>query len=333
MKKTFQIRPFVISLLILCISAGLISWGMLGHERINHLAVLQLPSGPGLFFYNHIDFITQESTVPDLRKYTLADKAEYPRHFADLENYGSRDTLPLTLKELTKKYGEEYVNHNGTLPWYLEEMMEKLTKAFREKRKTEILFLAADLGHYIGDAHMPLHTSVNHNGQLTGQQGIHAFWEAHLPELFADKYVYIYRPAKHVGPVRTAILDLLYDSHSLAERLLQTEKKLRDTVPPERMYAYENGKQKKNKFNQPVHSRYYATLYHTALNGMVEQQLNKAIQVTADFWLTAWINAGSPNLDDLDAPSLNKKNLKNRHQEIERFKKNRIVFPEYEREF
>jgi hypothetical protein len=35
-------------------------------------------------------------------------------------------------------------------------MMEKLTIAFK-KSKNEILFLAADLGHYIADAHMPLH--------------------------------------------------------------------------------------------------------------------------------------------------------------------------------
>jgi hypothetical protein len=49
-------------------------------------------------------------------------------------------------------------------------MMEKLTQAFKEKRKSEILFIAADLGHYIADAHMPLHTSDNHDGQLTDQK-------------------------------------------------------------------------------------------------------------------------------------------------------------------
>jgi hypothetical protein len=46
----------------------------------------------------------------------------------------------------------------------------KLTQAFKEKRKSEILFIAADLGHYIADAHMPLHTSDNHDGQLTDQK-------------------------------------------------------------------------------------------------------------------------------------------------------------------
>lgn len=319
---------------ICCIACFLLSWGTLGHERINRLAVLQLPASPGLFFYNHIDFVTQEATVPDLRKYTLVDKAEYPRHYADLENYGSRDSLPRSLKELKEKYSEEFINRNGTLPWYLKEMMQKLTKAFKEKRKTEILFLAADIGHYIGDAHMPLHTSVNHNGQLTGQTGIHAFWEAHLPELFADGYTYVYRPAKYIDTVRAAILNLVYDSHSLVTTLLQTEKKLRNATPKEKMYELNSdGSVKQNKFNQPVHSKYYATLYHEALKGMVEVQLNKAIQATADFWYTAWINAGSPNLNDLDTKELNSENSIKLKKEIGLFKRNKINFPPAEREF
>jgi len=122
----------------------LISWGVFGHEHINRAAVLALPAPLQTFFYNHIDFITQESSVPDLRKYTLNDKAENPRHYVDLENFGSPDTLPATLAEVKKKYDEKFLQQNGILPWYIEEMMDKLTKAFKEKRKTEILFLAAD---------------------------------------------------------------------------------------------------------------------------------------------------------------------------------------------
>lgn len=331
-KTNFHVRlsPFALLLVAwLCVS-----WGTLGHERINRLAVLQLPAQPGQFFYNHLDFMTQEATVPDLRKYTLADRAEYPRHYADLENYGSRDSLPEDLKALKEKYNEEFLSRNGTLPWHLMEMVEKLTKAFREKRKTEILFLAADIGHYVADAHMPLHTTVNHDGQLTGQQGIHAFWEAHLPELFADDYVYTYRPAQYIDNVRKAILDQLYESHALAAELLSTEKKLRDTLPPARRYEMdEQGKTRMNKFRQPVHSRYYATLYHKALNGMVERQLNKAVQRCADLWYTAWVNAGSPDLGQLDDATTNKDNETKRNRDIELFKKNRLPFPQAEREF
>ncbi len=323
------------TLVLLTAAAGLcLAWGTLGHERINRLAVLQLPAQPGQFFYNHLDFMTQEATVPDLRKYTLADRAEYPRHYADLENYGSRDSLPADMKALKGKYSEEFLSRNGTLPWYLVELHEKLTKAFREKRKTEILFLAADMGHYVADAHMPLHTTVNHDGQLTDQKGIHAFWEAHLPELFADNYSYTYRPAEYVGNVREAVLNLLYESHSLVAELLSTEKHLRDTIPPVRRYEQgEHRNPRLNKFKQPVHSLYYARLWHQALNGMVERQMNKAVQRTADLWYTAWVNAGSPDLSGLDDVTTSNDNRKKRNRDIELFKKNKLTFPRAEREF
>jgi hypothetical protein len=62
---------------------------ILGNRRArknNKAAVMALPKPLQVFFYNHIDFITQESTVPDLRKSVLKDKAENPRHYFDMEN-------------------------------------------------------------------------------------------------------------------------------------------------------------------------------------------------------------------------------------------------------
>ena len=63
--------------------------------------------------------------------------------------------------------------------------------AFIEKDSDKILKYSADLGHYIADAYVPLHTTENYNGQLTGQKGIHAFWESRLPELFSEDYNYL----------------------------------------------------------------------------------------------------------------------------------------------
>src|SRR3954469_25567939 len=99
--------------LLITVAAGTISWGTFGHEHINRAAVFALPVPLQTFFYNHIDFITQESTVPDLRKYTLNDKAENPRHFIDLENYGGIDSLPATMEELKKKYDDKFISQNG----------------------------------------------------------------------------------------------------------------------------------------------------------------------------------------------------------------------------
>ena len=165
------------------------AWGVWGHEHINRAAIFALPEEMRFFFYNHADFITQEATVPDLRKYTMGDKTEGPRHYIDIEDYkiGPIDSFPRTMKEAKERFYEKDMQSNGILPWHIQEMMEKLTAAFRNNRRNEILFLAGDLGHYIGDAHMPLHTSSNHDGQLTNQKGIHSFWESQLPEYFGDR--------------------------------------------------------------------------------------------------------------------------------------------------
>lgn len=321
-------------LLIILISPLLLSWGAFGHEHINHTAVLCLPSPLQSFFYNHIDFITQESTVPDLRKYTLADKAEYQRHFVDLENFGSWDSLPKTLADVQKKYDPEFLAKNGILPWYIDHMMEKLTKAFKEKRKTEILFLAADLGHYIGDAHMPLHTTENHDGQLTDQKGIHAFWESHLPDLFGKSYNYRCAEATYIVDVPAETRRIIFSSHRLIDTLLLADRQLKKTVAASEIYQLdENGKVRKNKFNQPIHSAAYAAKYHQALQGMVERQLCKAIEETSCYWYTAWVNAGRPDLSRLDPEELTARNKQQLKKELDLMKQGKVIAIGSEEEF
>lgn len=328
MKKTFLLVG------IISCSSVLISWGIFGHEHINKAAVMALPAPVQTFFYNHIDFVTQESTVPDLRKYTLNDKSENPRHFIDLENFGSLDSLPKTLAEVKTKYDEKFLSSNGILPWYMEDLMEKLTKSFKEKRKTEILFIAADLGHYMGDAHMPLHTSTNHNGQLTNQTGIHALWEAQLPEMFGSNYNFYTGEAKFIPDVHKEIWRIILSSHSLVDTLLAADKEIRKKISEDKMYKKDaNGKVLKNKFNASVFSDEYATALNTALKGMVEKQMRASAIDVADFWFTAWVNAGKPDLNELDAPEVTKRNSKQLQEDITLWKKGKLFGINGEKEF
>ncbi|HXB45225.1 MAG TPA: hypothetical protein VNV85_14265, partial [Puia sp.] len=193
-KKFFLIAFFSASISVV------FGWGSWGHQHINHAAVFALPDEMRPFFYNHIDFITEESVAPDLRKYTLNDLSEGPRHYINLEIFGvsTMDSLPSNMQQLKAKYSDSVLQKAGSLPWYILQMEEKLTKAFQGKRKTEIIFVAANLAHYIGDANMPLHTSLNHDGQLTNQKGIHAFFEGQLPELFGKDYNLYTGNAKYI---------------------------------------------------------------------------------------------------------------------------------------
>jgi S1/P1 Nuclease len=308
-------------------SSDLLAWGIWGHNHINRGAVLALPKEMGLFFYNHIDFITEESTVPDLRKYTMNDKAEFPRHYINLENYHyeSRAGMPKNVSEAISKFGKDSTDKWGTLPWHIQEMMTKLTKAFRNKNKTEILFLAADLGHYVGDAHMPLHTTENHDGQLTGQKGIHAFWETQLPELFGKNYNLFTGEAHYIKNVEKSTWDAIDSSYELSFTMLSIEKKLKNDNPEDKQYAMgEDGKPMKNEWGSLVHSYYYAHVYHELLNGMVERQMKKAITMTADLWYTAWVNAGRPDLSDLDPERTTERNKPSYAEDMNAWKKGKV---------
>lgn len=327
-------KKIVFTLSAVAMAAGLISWGTFGHEHINKSAVFALPAPLQTFFYNHIDFITQESTVPDLRKHTLNDKAEGPRHYIDMENFGSPDTLPQSLTEAKKKYDEKFLQQNGFLPWYIEEMMEKLTKAFKEKKKTEILFVAADLAHYIGDAHMPLHTSANHDGQLTNQKGIHALWESRLPELFGKNYNYHSSEAKMIDDVKKETWRIIMSSHKLVDSVLITDRELRAKFTDKKVFKTDpEGKTIKSKYGAPIFSEDYTKEFHKALKGMVERQMQAAIAATSNFWYTAWVNAGKPDLSDLDPAELTKRNAAFLEEDLKLWKEGKLFGVESEKEF
>ena len=324
-------------LLIFSISVSsflLISWGTFGHEHIDRAAVFALPEPLQLFFYNHIDFITQESTVPDLRKYTLNDKAENPRHFIDLENFGSLDSLPKTMEEAKKRYDDKFLSSNGILPWYVQDLMDKLTKAFKEKKKTEILFISADLGHYLADAHMPLHTSANYDGQQTNQKGIHAIWESRLPEMFGNTYNYNTKDAKFIDDIQKETWRIIFNSHQLIDTLLEADRVLKKKLTEDKIYKTDaNGKVIKSKYGQAVFTDEYATQLHISLKGMVERQMNLSCIDVANFWYTAWVNAGKPDLSSLDPSELTKRNSKQLKQELKLWKKGKLFGVESEKEF
>ncbi len=161
-------------------------WGFYGHKKINYYSVFLLPPQMMVFYKPNIDFISEHSVDPDMRRYAIAE--EGPRHYIDIDRYGSfpYDSLPKNWNDAVAKYSEDTLMKHGIVPWWVQVMQRRLTEAFKEKNAVKILKLSAEIGHYLGDAHVPLHASSNHNGQHTGQHGIHGFWESRVPELLAE---------------------------------------------------------------------------------------------------------------------------------------------------
>lgn len=293
----------------LIILISLSSWGVWGHEHINRAAVFALPADMRTFYYNHIDFITAESTGPDMKRSLYGDKSESPKHYIDIEGFDRPlDSLPRTTAE-KKIYPDSIYQKLGSLPWQIQDMMAKLTRAFKEKHRAEILLMSADLAHYLGDANMPLHTSLNYDGKLTGQPGVHSFWESRLPEEFGNTYNLNTRDAKYMDDVTKETWRVIKASHLLADTILAIDKSVRLTLGENKLYKKdEQGNVLKSKYNSPIQSDEYAQAFHKALHGMIEGQMKTSIQTVADFWYTAWVNAGKPDLAKLDDVELTEQN-------------------------
>ena len=327
MKKRLFLKTTLLTFILFNIHSFVTAWGVWGHQHINRAAVFALPEEMRVFFYNHIDFITEEASIPDVRKYTIYDEQEAPRHFLDVEAYGEKpfETLPRTWKEAQAAYDQKHLQEYGILPWYIQDIQAKLTQAFRDKNKPVILFLAADLGHYLADAHMPLHTSINFDGQLTGQKGIHAFWESQLPELFGETYNFKVKQATYIADPIAESFRLIQQTHTLVNTMLEADKKAQNEIPEAKRYVLDStGNVLRNKYKQPVHSYEYARLYHEKLDGMVEKQMRAAIESTANFWYTAWVDAGKPDITQLDPEALTKRNKKYLAAEMKLWNKGKL---------
>ncbi|MDB5199054.1 MAG: Nuclease [Chitinophagaceae bacterium] len=325
MKRKISIA-FITLILITGSITLLYAWGSWGHKHINRSAVFALPEEMRIFYYDHIDFITEGAVVPDLRRALLNDKAEPARHFIDIEDFGVKaDALPRTVKDAYAKYDSAFLQKSGYLPWYMQSLMDRLTLAFSRKNKSEIIFLSAELGHYMGDAHVPLHTSSNYDGQLTNQKGIHSFWESRLPETFGGTYNFYTGDAKYIDDIISEIWRIIKQSHLAADTVLAAEKQLRANFPKDDLYKKDSAGKPLMRFNQPVLSDAYAAKYHEVLNGMVERQMRLAAIDLSNFWYTAWVNGGKPNLTDMDDPDLVKQNKKSYKRELKAWQKGRLV--------
>ncbi|GIV34726.1 MAG: hypothetical protein KatS3mg031_2261 [Chitinophagales bacterium] len=287
-----------VTLLLVPLLVAAPPWGFWAHKRVNRVAVLTLPPEMFGFFKHHIEYVTQNAVNPDKRRYASAEEA--PRHYIDIDHYGTYpfDNLPRTWKEAVEKFTEDTLMTYGIVPWHVERVTLWLTAAFRERDAARILRLAADLGHYVADAHVPLHTTKNYNGQLTNQHGIHGFWESRIPELFGEDYDYFVGKAQYIDQPLEKIWDVVLASHLLVDSVLSLERQLRNEFPEDKIYTYE---QRGNTVVR-VYSEAFSKAYDQRLNDMVQRRLREAIITVGSFWFTAWVNAGQPDLDGLLNP-------------------------------
>ena len=199
--------------------------------------------------------MTEAAVVPDLRRSIINDKNETNRHFIDMEDFKTPiSDFPQTTEEAYKKYDKAFLDKSGILPWYMQSLTDKLTNAFKKKNKSEILFVAADLSHYIADANQPLHTTSNYDGQLTGQKGIHALWESVLPQMFGGSFDFKTARAKYIDNIPTETWKIVARSHALVDTILVADKEVRSHFSGDDIYKKDSTGKTVLFYNSPVYS-------------------------------------------------------------------------------
>ena len=271
-----------------------LAWGFWGHMRINRQAVFSLPPELIGFYKANIEYITEHAVDPDKRRYAIEGEAQ--RHFIDLDHFCTYpcDDFPKDWNGAVEKFSEDSLQAYGIVPWHIQTMLVRLTKAFKENNVQAILKNSTEIGHYIADSHVPLHTTENYNGQMTDQKGIHGFWESRLPELFNDDYDFFVGKAEYIPNTLDFVWKNVLHAHSQVQDVFDFEKELDKTFPPDQKYSYET----RNQQTIRTYSREYSAAYHNMMKGMVEEQMRLSMKHTADLWYTCWVNAGKPALED-----------------------------------
>lgn len=189
---------------------------------------------------------------------------------------------------------EDVLTFQGILPYFFPSHYNRLVNSFRTGDVESVLRYSAEIGHYVSDAHVPLHTTVNYNGQLSDQLGIHAFWESRIPELFAEEeYDFFVGRAEYIPDINNFIWDVILDSHSMVDSVLAIESRLKESFPESQQFCFDE-RLERNVF---VQCPEFALAYQNELEGMVEVQMQKSIHALGSIWYSAWVDAGELSID------------------------------------
>jgi hypothetical protein len=274
-------RPFVAAVLIVVLAPSRAdAWGFEAHRYIMSRAIALLPPQIRPLFEAERVSVVERAVDPDLWR-TAGWPGESERHFVDLDAYGAYPfkELPRDLDEAIKKYGREFVEKNGTLPWRTDEYYRKLVDAFHLKSaysRDNIRYFSSIVAHYVSDAHVPFHAALNYDGQLTQQTGIHSRFEAELFERYRVRLRIVPKPVIPVVNARDFTFEALLGSFPLVQPILDADKRAVG--------------------NRTVYDDGYFAMFFGRVRPLLEQRLAESITAVASLITAAWVEAGRPSI-------------------------------------
>jgi hypothetical protein len=260
------------------------AWGFAGHRYIMSRAIDLLPPNLKPFFDHYRDEIVMRVVDPDL--WRNVGWEDDPNHFV---NFGAKEfgaypftDLPREYGAALEKFGAATLKRDGLLPWREAEEFGNLRRAFEGFTRNaayapgDVVLFAAVASHYMQDAHQPLHASNNYDGQLTGNNGVHARFERDLIERFQSRLTVAPAPPSPIHNVRDAAFDALLASYQFVDPILRA-----DTEAVAGKDAYDDD---------------YFEKFFVKVRPVLEGRLADAITATASLILGAWEQAGRPAL-------------------------------------
>ncbi len=270
-----KLFPFFAGLFLVILFGG---WGNVGHKIINRTTVQAFPKEMKQFVVWK-DSLEKHASDPDYRK--GSDPTEGYKHYIDIDNFAgfiNKGRIPETLDSLIAQYGSSFVEDQGILPYAILNTLENLTNAFKKKDWQLAIILASDLGHYVGDSHMPLHITANYDGQLSGQNGIHSRYESTMIGKFSSEIVFVPDTAEYIADTRRFVFDMIYRNYEYVDSLL-----------------YADSLAKKLAGGSTSSNTYYTNLWNQT-KGFTNVLFKKATEKLAVLIYTAWVDAGRPDL-------------------------------------
>jgi hypothetical protein len=252
------------------------AWGRGGHRLVVNKAIDTLPPDIRWYFEANRAVLSQHVTNPldEIPK----TPAERHNHFIALDKYGRFpfEALPRVYKTAVTKFGKAKLEANGLLPWQIGVYSEKLTQAMKAGKWDEARLDAAILANYVAEAHDPFNTTDNFDGHLSGQAGINERFGAVLIDRYSSFFPMRPNDAIFISDPTDYAFEACLRSHSWLETVL---------------LADHNARRGENAFTDEYYDRFY-----NQAAAILIRQLSDAATDVGSFWLTAWINAGRPQL-------------------------------------
>ena len=270
--------------LVVLLPSPAFAWGAVAHRALTRRAIELLPASLKPLFLKNQDEFVLRSNDPDLWRLMFED--EVPNHQIDfgVDDYGTYPfaILPREYGAAIEKFGAATIRRHGTLPWRIQELFGALRRTFEGFARGQLysesnaIVYAAALAHYVEDAHQPFHAHQNYDGQLSGQRGVHSRFESELFERFEARLRITPATASHVTSARDLAFSIALDSFQLVPQVLAADKSA--------------------VANRDTYDDAYFESFFSKVKVLLEQQLSRAVTVVASLIVSAWEDAGRPQL-------------------------------------